>query len=804
MNNLWQDLRYGARMLAKKPGFTAIAVVTLALGIGATTAIFSVVNAVLLRSLAFEEPEKLIKVWGNTAKNPQDKVPTSSPNFRDWREQSGSFSNMAAYFEFAFNLTGTDEPERVAGAPASAELFPTLGIKPALGRSFTADEDKPGADNVVVLSHGLWQRRFGSDPNIVGRTIALDGNAVTIIGVMPQGFYFPSKATELWIPLALNPESTARMSFFLDVIARLKPGVTLEQAQAEMNAISARLAEAYPKSNTGWGANLVPLHEETVGEVRPMLLLLMGVVGFVLLIACANVINLLLVRAVSRQREIAIRSALGASRLRLVRQLLTESITLSLLGGALGLVIAAWGVDLLFALAPDAIPRAREVGVDTRVLAFTLCVSVLTGIVFGIAPALQTSKLDLTTALKEGGRTGVEGRHRLRGVLVIAEIAIALVLLIGGGLLVKSYIRLQQVNPGFDARNVLVTEIALPTGKYKDEAQWGAFYEQAIGRISTLPGVEACGATTSIPLRGIDSKQLFYIEGRPHGSPQDYTGSSSRTITPGYFRALNIAILRGRDVTEQDREGSPGVAVVNEAYQRRFFPGEDPIGKRLKLGRGPDSDSPYLTIVGVVSDIKHTGLNKEAAPEFYLSYLQSPEFLMTVAVKTDREPQAILAAIRNEIAAIDRDQPLAKVALLEQLLSDSVAGQRFNTLLLGLFATLALALAVVGVYGVMSYSAAQRTQEIGIRIALGAQRKDIMKLIVGQGLTLTVIGVAIGLIASYGLTRLLEKFLFGISATDTMIFAAVSVLLCAVTLLACFIPARRATRVDPMVALRYE
>jgi putative ABC transport system permease protein len=804
MQTLLQDLRYSVRTFLRKPGFTAVAVVTLALGIGANTAIFSVINAVLLRSLAFEEPERLVKVWANTDRYPKDKVQTSPPNFRDWSEQNHSFSNIAAYLEFAFNITGSGEPERVPGAAASAALFPTLGISPALGRAFTTDEDKPGNDNVVVLSHALWQRRFAGDPGVLGQTIAIDGNSVTIIGVMPEGFRYPSKETEVWIPLALDPQSTARMSFFLDVIARLKPGVSLDEAQADMSTVSARLEQQYPKTNTGWGVNLVPLHEEMVGEIRPILLILMGVVGFVLLIACANVVNLLLVRAVSRQREIAIRSALGASRRRIVRQLLTESVTLSLAGGALGLFIAAWGVDLLLALSLETIPRAEEVGLDISVLAFTFGVSVLTGIVFGVAPALQGSRLDLTTSLKESGRGATGSRHRLRSALIVAEIAIALVLLTGGGLLLKSFIRLQQVNPGFDARDVILAEVALPTGKYKDEAQWRSFYEQALDRIAALPAIESAGATSSIPLRGHDNRQLFYIEGRPSGGPQDYTGASYRVITPGYFRALSIPVLQGRDFTSQDRDHTQGVVIINAAYQRRFFPGEDPLGKRLKMGRGPDSGSPYLTVIGVVADIKHTGLNKEAAPEMYLSYLQSPEFLMTLAVKSFEQKEAVLAAIRGELAAIDPDQPLSKVALFEQLLSDSVASQRFNTLLLGLFAALALALATVGIYGVMSYSAAQRTQEIGIRIALGAQSKDILKLIVGQGLALMVAGVVVGLAASFALTRLLESFLFGISATDAVTFAAVSLLLSAVTLLACYIPARRATKVDPMVALRYE
>jgi putative ABC transport system permease protein len=813
MESLWQDMRYGVRMLLKRPGFTLVAVLALALGIGANSAIFSVVNAVLLRPLPFEDPERLVMVWERRPRQNRDAVPASPADFIDWQQQNQVFERMTAHMTRAFNLTGAGEPEQIIGQLVTPDFFNVLGVKAALGRTLLPEVDKPGGERAVVLSHALWQRRFGGDRNLVGQSIRLNDESFTVVGIMPPEFQYPEANSEMWAAsrgvapettLPGNPDpATIRSLHYLNVLARLKPGVTRAQAQAEMETISSRLESQYPDANTGHTTRVVSLHEQLVGDVRAALLVLLGAVGFVLLIACANVANLLLARATARQKEMSIRTALGAGRLRLIRQMLTESLLLSLAGGAVGLMLALWGVDLLVALSPEDLPRLKEVGLDGRVVGFTLAVSVLTGMIFGLAPALQVSKQDLGVALKESGRssTGGFGRRRTRNLLVVSEVALALVLLIGAGLMVRSFWRLQGVDPGFNPQNVLTMELSLSASKYAKEEQMADFYKQVIGRIETLPGVESVGATWMLPLSGQDAGSGLEVEGRPAASPGEGTRSAFSSITPRYFRTMEIPLIRGRDFTDQDTATAPGVVIINESFARRFFPGEDPLGRRLRRGA---PDSPWLTVVGIVGDVKHTSLTDEPRTEMYLAALQTPFPFMNVVVRTASDPTSLMAAIRQEVWAVDRDQPVASVDTMQHLVANSVAGARFNTLLFGVFATVAMILSAVGIYGIMAYSVIQRTQEIGIRMALGAGRHDIIRMVVGQGMTLALVGVVIGLLAAFALTRVMSSLLYGVTATDPLTFAGVSLGLTVVALVACYIPARRATKVDPMVALRYE
>ncbi|MGB7921783.1 MAG: ABC transporter permease [Pyrinomonadaceae bacterium] len=813
IETLWQDVRYGMRMLLKRPGFTLVAVLALALGIGANSAIFSVVNAVLLRPLPFDDPERLVVVWEKRPRQNRDAVPASPADFVDWQKQNQVFERMAAHMPRAFNLTGAGEPEQIVGQLVTADFFSVLGVKAAEGRTLLAEVDRPGGERAVVISHALWQRRFGGDRSLVGKSIRLDDEGVTVVGVMPPAFQYPEGDSEMWVAsravvpeasLPGNPDPlTIRSLHYLNVIARLKQGVTREQAQAEMETISGRLEQQYPNENTGHTSRVVSLHEQLVGDVRPALLVLLGAVGFVLLIACANVANLLLARATARQKEMSIRTALGAGRLRLVRQLLTESTLLSLMGGAVGLMLALWGVDLLVALSPEDLPRLKEISLDGRVVGFTLSVSVLTGMIFGLAPALQASKQDLSGALKESARgasSGI-GRRRTRNLLVIAEVALALVLLVGAGLMVRSFWRLQQADPGFNPQNVVSMELSLPSSKYAKEEQMADFYKKVIGRIETLPGIESVGATWMLPLSGQDAGSGFEIEGRPPSAPGEGQRSTFSSVTPRYFRTMGIPLIKGRDFNDQDTATTPGAVIINETFARRYFPGEDPLGKRMRRG---GENKPWLTVVGIVGDVKHLSLAAEPRTEFYLSSLQSPQSFMNVVVRTASDPVNLMAAIRQEVWAVDRDQPVANVETMRQLVANSVASARFNTLLLGVFASVAMILAAVGIYGIMAYSVIQRTHEIGIRMALGAGRRDILRMVVGQGMTLAVVGVAIGLLASFALTRVMSSLLYGVTATDPLTFAGVALALVVVALLACYIPARRATKVDPMVALRYE
>jgi putative ABC transport system permease protein len=802
-----QDLRFGVRMLLKKLTFTLVAVITLALGIGANSAIFSVVNTVLLRPLPYKDPDRLVMVWENATHQGFPRNSAAAANYIDWRDQNRVFENMAAIARASFNLTGAGEPEKVDGRSVSASLFPLLGVEPQLGRVFLPEEDQAGANRVVIMSHGLWQRRFGSDMNIIGKSLSLNGESVTVVGVMPPHFQFPSREDELWVPIAFSSRETAnRGRHYLEVIARTKPGITLQQVRSDMETIASRLQQQYPQTNTRIGVVVISLHEQVVGDIKPALLLLLGAVGFVLLIACANVANLLFARAAVRQKEIAIRGALGASRLRLIRQFLTESILLSALGGAGGLLLSLWGVNLLKAFIPENISQARAITVDAKVLGFTILVSLMTGLIFGLAPALQASKFNLNETLKEGGRDSASGSrgNRIRSLLVIAEVAISLVLLIGAGLLINSFVRLRNIDPGFRTDNLLTMQIVLPDLKYSKQTQRSAFYTELLSRVEALPGVKSASVTNWLPLTMQGDTVGISIEGRPDPAPDEVPDVVTRVISPHYFSTMGIQLLQGREIGEQDRADSAPVVVISEKMARSFWPGEDPIGKRIKLGSS-DFPSPWILIIGMVKDVRQFELNSDPKLQMYLPYEQEKFFQPRhLVVSTTVEPRSLAATVRSTVWEVDKDQPISNVSTMEEILSESIAQQRFSMLLLGIFAALALILAGVGIYGVMSYSVEQRTREFGIRLALGAQRGDVLKLAVGQGLKLVLIGVVIGLAAAFVLTRVMSSLLFGVSATDPTTFITISLVLISVAVLASYIPARRATKVDPIVALRYE
>jgi putative ABC transport system permease protein len=809
METLLQDVRYGARMLRKNPGFTAVAVVALALGIGANTAIFSVVNAVLLRPLAFPEPDRLVTLAENNLRRGVDHSSVSYPNFADWREQNASFESAAASMESDFNTSIGDQPERVQAAIVSASLFHVLGVEPVLGRGFTDEEDRPGAGPVVVLGYGFWQQRFGGDPGVIGRSIPVEGLNVTIVGVMPAGFRFPVGTTPVPMLAPLSFLSAdmqgQRGAHFLSVVARLRPGVTLEQARADMDAIGQRLAAQYPDSNTDTSVTVTLLHERLVTDVRPALLVLLGAVGFVLLIACANVANLLLVRSTARRKEIAIRAALGAGRWRVVRALLTESTLLACLGGALGLLLAIWGTDVLISVGPTGLVRVDEISVDGRVLGFTVAVSLVTGIVFGLLPALHASRIDLSEALKEGGANRVaSARDRVRSALVVTEVALSVVLLIGAGLMVRSFARLLDVDPGFRPDHVVTAQLTLPDATYTEPQQVAAFYDRVLDRLRQIPGVQSAGAVTTLPLDGSRISVSYEVEGQPT-PPGLQQSAGFDAVSPGYFRTLGIPILTGRDFTDQDRADGRPVIIVNEAMARRCWPGQDPIGKRITSGiTMDDGDPPVREVVGVVGDVRHNSLSSEARAAYYIPFAQVPMGMATLAVRTAAEPAAVTSAMRAAVRDVDSNQPLYNARVMEQVVAESVATPRFYATLLGIFGAVALVLAAVGIYGVMAYSVTQRTHEIGVRIALGAQPLQVLRLVVGHGLALALVGVGIGLAAAFALTRLMSSMLFGVSATDPLTFGGLAALLVGVALLACYVPARRASRVDPMVALRYE
>ncbi|HVG21686.1 MAG TPA: ABC transporter permease [Blastocatellia bacterium] len=805
MDTVVQDLRYGVRTLLKNRAFTAVALLALALGIGANTAIFSVVNAVLLRPLPYAEPEQLVLVQAN---NPQQKIkqaPTSLPDFLDWRERNSSFEQVAAFSRWSTVLTGGEEPERLPTGFVSDNFFSTLRAKPILGRTFSDGDDLPGAEPVVVVSSGLWKRRFGSDAALVGQTVTLSGKSSTVIGVAPDLFNDLVGRIDVWIPLARNTDDWPRDNRGLSVVGRLKPGVSLKQADAEMSAIAAQLQQSYPKSNAGWGANVASLHESTVGDVRAPLLILLGAVCLVLLIACANVANLLLARAASRQKEVALRMALGATRSRLIRQLLTESVLLSVGGGAFGLLLAVCGIKLLISISPDDIPRVSEINLDSRVLVFAGGISLLTGLIFGLAPAFQASKLNLNESLKEGGRGSSEGGHRnrVRSMLVVSELALALVLLVGAGLLIKSFIRLQSVNPGFNPENVLTVGLSLPPSRYRLPGPRVAFFDQLMSRLEALPGAQSAGLTLNLPLNGggISAWHGVVLGGHPI-TPEETTQTENRIISPSYFRTLGIPLLKGREFAAQDnRQDAPHVVAVSDTLARRLWPGEDPIGKRIQFGH----DEPFdREVVAVVGDIKRFGLESSEDMATYIPYAQQPWTDMVIVARAASDPTSLAAAIKGAVQAVDKDQPVHNIKTLETVITNSTSQRRFNLLLLGVFASVALVLAAVGIYGVMSYSVTQRTHEIGIRMALGATPSDVLRLVVGHGLTLTLAGIGIGIGAACAVTQVLESLLYGVSATDPLTFAGTALLLASVALMASFIPARRATRVDPMIALRHE
>jgi putative ABC transport system permease protein len=813
MEMFWQDIRYGVRMLLKAPSVSIVATIALALGIGANTAIFSVVNAVLLRPLPFANSEQLMMVWESDATRGQVRGSASYPNFADWREQNHVFERMSTFYNNDFILTGRGESTRLPGAVVNADLFPMLGVTPVLGRGFLPDEDKPGdSGRVVLLSQELFQKRFDANPNVVNQSMVLNGKPYTIVGVMPRDFQFPiqNEPVELWTTVALDregkdPVTEQRGAHYMNVIARLKPGVSREQAQAEMTAISARLEQQYPDKNLHRSTTVEPALEALVGSIRPALLILLGAVGCVLLIACANVANLLLARAMMRHKEMAIRSALGASRIRVVRQLLTESVLLSLTGGSLGLLLALWWSDLLVALGKDNIPRALQVGLDWRVLGFTLLVSLLTGVVFGLVPALHSSNTELTESLKEGGRNSTAGarRNRIRGILVVSELAIAVVLLVGSALLIQSLWRIRQVNPGFPSHNLLTLIVEIPEVKYPTEKQ-ARFYQELISRVSSLPGVTAASSVMPLPLSGNRFGISFETEGRPVAKG-DQPSADFFAIENGYFKTLGVPILRGRDFNPHDNEKAPGVIIVNQAFAQKFFPNEDPVGKRIKPGISTTEHDPVMReIVGVVADVRNRNLISEVRPGYFVPVAQVPFSQMAMVVRTTTDPHNLITAVQNEVHSMDPELPVFSIKTMDEYIAATVAAPRFNATLLVIFASVALVLTIVGLYGVMSYAVAQRTNEIGIRMALGAQVTDVLGLVFKQGLTLILAGEAIGLVGAFALTRLIRGMLFGVAPNDFMTFAAVAVMLAAVALLATLIPARRAARVDPLVALRYE
>ncbi len=813
METLLQDLRFGLRQLLRKPGFTLIAVLSLALGIGANTAIFSLVDAVLLRPLPFSDPDRLVMVWEDAAKVGFPRNTPAPANYVDWKTQNKVFEDMAAITYGSYALTDEGEPEKVESQNVTANFFPLLGVKPVLGRTFTEEEDKPGTNRVALVSYSLWQRRFGGDPSLVGKEILLDGRKHNVLGVMPPGFQFLAKEVNIWTPVAFSGEELAnRGGHYLTVVARLKPGVSVAQARTDIAAVTQRINQANPSSWTGFelGSVVVSLREQLAGDVRPALIVLLVAVGFVLLIACANIANLLLARGAARYREIAVRTALGAGRSRIVRQLLTESILLAVAGGATGLLFAWLSFSFLKQIIPNSMALNASVRIDAKVFGFTMLLSLLTGIVFGLVPAFQAAKVDLNEALKQsGGRNGTGvGHRRLRSALVVTEIALALVLLVGAGLLIQTFLKLRALNLGVNPENVLTLRTSLPRSKYSELPKRAAFYEQVLERVRAVPGVVAAGYTTAVPLTWKGGTNGFTVEGREQGPGQD---ANSRQATTGYMETMSVKLREGRFFNPHDDVQSQPSAIINETMARQYWPGESAVGKRFKLG-GTDSPSPWVTVVGIIGDIKgdikEMGLEAAPKPEMFFPYQQLPETLWNMprdlTVRTTGDPLSITAAVRQAIWSVDPSQPISNVRTMEEILSEEVAQRRIGMTLLVAFAGLALLLASLGIYGVLSYSVTQRTQEIGIRMALGAGRRDVLRQVMGDGLRLAGLGVGIGLVVSFALTRLMTGLLFGISASDPRTLIGVTVLLIAVALFACYIPARRATKIDPMIALRYE
>ena len=806
IETLLQDLRYAFRLLPKSPGFTIVAVLTLALGIGANTAVFSVVNTVLLRPLPYPESERLVKIWSTNPNSNRWGMWTAYPRFVDWRRHTTVFEEMATARTWVINLSGGDHPEALYGVVTSSRLFQLLRVQPMLGRAFLPEEDQRGHDHVIILSNGLWQRRFGSEREVIGRTVDLDRQSYTVIGVMPRDFRFPPElpaayGVDAWLPPAPDPSQDERVSNNYYTYARLKPGVTLGQAQAEMDAINHGLAEKHSEDR-GLGVKVVRWQQQVGSEVRPALLILLGAISLVLLIACANVANLLLARGATRQREAALRQALGAGRGRLIRQLLTESLLLAVFGGVTGLFLAHLGLVIFIRLAPD-IPRLNETTMDPHVLLFSAALTLGTGLLFGIAPALQGSKTDLQDVLKESGSRLTAGsmRARMRSILVVAEMTLALMLLAGAGLLIRSFVRVQEINPGFNAKNVLTAFVMLPPAKYPEPRRQAAFFREVMERIVSLPGVEWAGGADSAPMLSNDAGPVS-IEGHPVGPGEVEIQAERPKITPDYFHAMGIRLLRGRAFTWADNEGSPPVAIINEAAARQYWPNEQPMGKRVRLEDG--SAPVWRQVIGVVGDVRQDGLVQAGRPEVYAPLNQVPVPYMVLVVRTRSEPALFAGAVRHAVMAADNEQPLFQIQTMQQVLDDSVAGRRFQMSLLALFAAIALGLAAIGIHGLMSYSVNQRTHEIGIRMALGAKREEVLRLVVRQGMVLAMIGVALGTAGALLLTRFLSSMLYGVGVNDPMTLLSVAVLLSGVAALASFIPASRAARIDPMVALRHE
>ena len=803
------DLRFALRMLRANPGFSAVVILTLALGIGANAAIFSVVNAVVLRPLPYAESDRLMVVLGNLHRAGVEEIPASAGEYVDYRDNARGFEYVAAYDTLGYNLSGNGEPERVEGAMVTASLFPMLGVTAEIGRTFATAEEQPGRERVAIISHALWIRRFQSNPAIVGQMATVDGRQVEIVGVMPASFEFPDETTQLWVPVVLDADALSannRGSHGFTVLARLKRGLTAAQARADLDAATASFQARFPGNyRNGFSVIVRPLQGEIVGETGRALFVLLGAVGLVLLIACANVANLLLARASARRKEIALRTALGATRGRLIQQLLTESVFVAVAGGAIGLLIAFWGVEALVASAPDSIPRLREVGVDGRVVVFTAIVSLVTGVLFGLAPAVTASRAALQEALKEGGRTSA-GHGRAGAVLVVSEVALSLVLLVAAGLLIRSFVRLQDVTPGFESANLLTFRLSLPESRYTTFEKGDRFFDELFVRLRSSADVRAVAATSALPFSGQGTSRSFFIDGRPLMRPDESTEEQIRIVTDGFFGAMGIPVIKGREFTARDSLASPRVMVINEALARKHFANENPIGKRIAFDK---DTSRWYEIVGIAGNIKHRGLDARDRPELYVPYRQ-PVFdswtvrPMYVAVRTAGESLAAAGAIRHEVNRVDPDQPIANVRTMDERISRSLSGRRFNMLMLGLFAVLVLTLAAIGIYGIVAYSVTERTHEIGVRLALGAQRRDVIAMVVRHGMIMTAAGTGVGLAAAFAVVRVMSGLLYGVSAADPATFIAIPVLLLAVALAACYIPARRATRVDPMIALRTE
>jgi putative ABC transport system permease protein len=809
MENLMRDIRYGFRSLLKRPGATVVALVTLALGIGVNTAIFSAVDSVLLRPLPLKDPERVTSIWERTLRDGINQNEVAPANFFDLRNQNQVFEGIGAHGPQDLNLTGGGEPERLNGELVTANVFSILGVEPALGRTFLPDEDQTGREQVVVLSDALWQRRFNRDPSIVNRNITLNGESFTVVGVMPRGFFFPARETELWIPWAMEPEqASGRGDHYLRLVARLKPGTTLEQANADVESIAQRLSIEYPRTNEGLGFVVHSLHQDYVGNLRLPILVLFAAVGLVLLIACANVANLLLAQATTRRREIAIRIALGARRWTIVRQLLIESLLLAGGGGLLGVLGAVWGVQALSKLLPENLSKLQDVNIDTRVLLFTLGVSALTAIVFGGVPALLAARAKPGETLSDVARDaagGSSGRH-VRRVLVVSEVALAVVLLVSAGLLMRSFQLLRQVDKGFTTENLLTMHMVLPMPKYGKPEARRAFYDEVLRRIEELPGIDSAGVITFLPLSFNGMNFSFSVEGRPTPSDMKLPFALYRVVSPHYFDAMGVTLQRGRFFDAHDTAGSQLVTLISRQLAAQHWPNEDPIGKRIKIGP-LDSPNQWLTVVGVVADVRQAELYGDPRMDLYVPYAQERRGFVTprdLVVRTKGDATSVAGAVRQAIWSVDKDQPVSNVRTMDQVFAAAISKERFQALLLGLFAALALVLACVGLYGVISYSVAQRTHEIGVRVALGAQPVDVLRLVIRQGMTLTLVGLIVGIAAGSVATRVLSDMLYGVSTTDPLTFVGVPAFLLLVAFVACYIPARRATRIDPLVALRYE